>query len=136
MEKAKSQLNIVFFDAYRDNPFRDFKKSIASEWKSGVAFTSNAEKMLIAYATSPGKGVLSSQGRNSHYTEQLLHFIKQPLPIELMLKKVRAAVNKKTNGLQVPWYVASIEGNFAFVFSSSTIPPISTEEIPTSIYYP
>jgi uncharacterized caspase-like protein len=127
MEKTKNKLNIVFLDAYRDNPFRSFKKSIASGWTSGLAFTFNADNTLIAYATSQGKGVLSSQERNSHFTEQLLHFIKQPLPIELMLKEVRKAVKKKTDGQQVPWYITSIEENFAFVPSSSTIPPISTD---------
>jgi len=128
MEQAKNKLNIVFLDAYRDNPFKNFKKSIASGWTSGVAFTSDAERMLIAYAASPEKGVLSSQGHNSHYTEQLLQFIKQPLPIEFVLKKVRAAVKKKTNGQQIPWYAASIEGNFEFF--------ISTEDISTVISYP
>jgi uncharacterized caspase-like protein len=84
--------------------------------------------MLIAYAASPEKGVLSSSEHNSHYTKQLLHFIKQPLPIEFVLKKVRTAVKKETNGTQVPWYIASIEGNFEFV--------ILTEDIPTIISYP
>jgi len=129
MERAKTKLNIVFLDAYRDSPFRSFKKSIASEWISGLAFTSDAERMLIAYAASPEKGVLSSQGRNSNYTEKLLHFInKQPLPIEFMLKEVRTAVKKKTDGLQVPWYITSIERDFEFV--------ILTEDISTFISYP
>jgi len=70
--------------------------------------TFDAERILIAYAASPGKGVDSSSERNSHYTKQLLHFIKQPLPIELVLKNVRTAVKKKTEGLQVPWYMTSI----------------------------
>jgi uncharacterized caspase-like protein len=128
MEKAENKLNIVFLDGYRDNPFKSFEKSIASEWTSGLTFTSDAERMLIAYAASPEKGVLSSSEHNSHYTKQLLHFIKQPLPIEFVLKKVRTAVKKETNGTQVPWYIASIEGNFEFV--------ILTEDIPTIISYP
>jgi uncharacterized caspase-like protein len=128
MEEAKSKLNLVFLDAYRDNPFKSFEKSIASGWKSGVALTTNAERILIAYAASPKKGVENSSGRNSHYTEKLLQFIEKPLPIEFVLKKVRAAVKKKTDGLQVPWYITSIEENFKFV--------VLTEDIPTIISYP
>ncbi len=59
-------------------PFKSFEKSIASSWTSGVTLISDAERILIAYAASPEKGVLSSSEHNSHYTKQLLHFIKQP----------------------------------------------------------
>jgi uncharacterized caspase-like protein len=113
MENAKNRLNLVVLDACRDNPFSGFKKG---EQKPGLAPIGSAEGMLIAYATSPNKAALTSTKRNSPYTKHLLHFMKNSvLPIELMLKQVRVAVKKETDGKQTPWYSASIEGNFTFV---------------------
>jgi uncharacterized caspase-like protein len=112
MEQAKNRLNIVFLDACRNNPFEGFTKG---DRKAGLAPVSSIEGMLIAYATSPNKAALTGKGRNSPYTKHLLHFIKNNLPIELMLKKVRVAVKNETNGKQTPWYAASFEGEFTFV---------------------
>jgi uncharacterized caspase-like protein len=112
MEKAKNRLNIVILDACRNNPFTGFKKG---DKKTGLAPIGSAEGMLIAYATSPNKAALTGKGRNSPYTKYLLRFMENSdLPIELMLKQVRVAVKKETDGKQTPWYSASIEGYFTF----------------------
>jgi len=112
MENAKNRLNMVFIDACRNNPFDGFSKG---DQKAGLAWEGSAEGMLIAYATAPNKAALTSKERNSPYTKYLLHFMKENLPIELMLKQVRLAVKNETTGRQTPWYAASFDGEFTFV---------------------
>ena len=119
MKNSYSDLNIVFLDACRNNPFKSFSRSM----KSGLARTVGAEGILIAYSTAPGKVALDGSGRNSPYTKQLLNLMIQPdIPIELMLKKVRAKVKLDTDGNQSPWYEASIDGDFYFVPSTKVFP--------------
>ncbi|MCP4696303.1 MAG: caspase family protein [Gammaproteobacteria bacterium] len=112
MKQSGSGLNMVFLDACRNNPFKSFSRSMGR----GLARISGAEGTLIAYSTSPGKVALDGSGRNSPYTYQLLNLMEQPnLPIELLLKKVRANVKSQTGGKQSPWYEASIDGDFYFI---------------------
>jgi len=112
MKQSGSGLNIVFLDACRNNPFKSFSRSSKGR---GLARISGPEGTLIAYSTAPGKVALDGSGRNSPYTYQLLNLMEQPnLPIELLLKKVRANVKSQTGGKQSPWYEASIDGDFYF----------------------
>ena len=107
----QSQLNFIFLDACRDNPFPAESRGISQ----GLAKSQNSEGTLIAYSTSPGRTAEDGIGRNSPYTKNLLKFINTPnQPIELMLKKVKTAVSNDTNGIQLPWYESSISGNFCF----------------------
>ena len=107
----QSQLNFIFLDACRDNPLPAESRGIVQ----GLAKSQNAEGSLIAYSTSPGRTAEDGTGRNSPYTKNLLKYINTPnQPIELMLKEVKNAVSKDTNGVQLPWYESSITGNFCF----------------------
>ena len=111
MSASQSQLNFIFLDACRDNPLPAESRGIVQ----GLAKSQNAEGSLIAYSTSPGRTAEDGTGRNSPYTKNLLKYINTPnQPIELMLKEVKNAVSKDTNGGQLPWYESSITGNFCF----------------------
>ena len=111
MSASQSQLNFIFLDACRDNPLPAESRGIVQ----GLAKSQNAEGSLIAYSTSPGRTAEDGTGRNSPYTKNLLKYINTPnQPIELMLKEVKNAVSKDTNGSQLPWYESSITGNFCF----------------------
>lgn len=112
MGNAGNSLNIVILDACRDNPFgRSFRTA-----GRGLAIISDAPKgMFITYSTSPGKVAADGRGRNSPYTEALLRYMAVPdIPIEEVFKKVRQELSKKTDNLQVPWELSSLEGNFYF----------------------
>ena len=112
MELSESQLNFIFLDACRDNPLPAESRGITQ----GLAKSQNAEGILIAYSTSPGRTSEDGIGRNSPYTKNLLKQIYTPnQPIELMLKEVKNGVSKDTNGTQLPWYESSITGNFCFI---------------------
>ncbi len=132
MKDAGNAMNLVMLDACRDNPFKGFFRNI----QRGLARMPGAEGMLIAYATSPGTTAFDGVGRNSPYTKHLLEFMNVPnLPIELLLKKVRAAVKRETKGQQTPWYEASIDGDFYFVQArtpTSTPTPISPMPMPST----
>jgi len=112
MKQAGNRLNIVILDACRNNPFKSFSRGM----DKGLTRIPSAEGVIIAYATSPGKVALDGSGsKNSPYTDQLIKMMKKPnLPIELMFKQVREGVKLKTNGMQLPWYEASLDGDFYF----------------------
>jgi uncharacterized caspase-like protein len=111
MEDAGNGLNIVILDACRDNPFQGFSRSLTR----GLARMPDANGVLIAYSTSPGKTAEDGTGRNSPYTKYLLHFITEPnLTIEAMFKNVMREVKAETGEGQVPWYSTSMEHEFYF----------------------
>jgi len=111
MKERGSELNIVVLDACRDNPFKGFSRGL----EKGLARISRSEGTLIAYATSPGKIALDGTDKNSPYTKQLVRHIRESdQPIELMLKEISREVKFDTHGQQLPWYEASIEGDFRF----------------------
>jgi hypothetical protein len=116
MEQANNGLNIVILDACRDNPFRaeNFSRSLGR----GLARTQiQADGMLIAYATSPNKTASDGLkgGNNGLYTQYLIEAIQTPgLKIEGVFKRVRQTVKTASSGEQVPWYNASLSGDFCF----------------------
>jgi hypothetical protein len=112
LDGAKTQLNLVFLDACRDNPFARATRS----GSRGLARVEAPSGTLISYATRPGSVAHDGAGRNGLYTTQLLHQIKDSadLPIEVVLKRVVAGVKQETSGQQEPWYEGSLEGDFCF----------------------
>lgn len=112
MERARTRFNFIVLDACRDNPFASSFKASAS----GLAQISNAPSgTLVAYATAPGSVAADGYGRNGVYTKHILQQIKVPdLPVEIMFKRVREAVERETRRLQTPWDVSSLKGDFAF----------------------
>jgi formylglycine-generating enzyme required for sulfatase activity len=104
-------LNVMILDACRNAPFM-------RGWRSplrGLAPMRATGGSLIAYAASPGAVAADGTGRNGTYTRHLLRFMTEPnLPVELMFKQVRLAVEQETNGQQIPWEPSSLRENFAF----------------------
>jgi len=104
-------LNVMILDACRNAPFM-------RGWRSplrGLAPMQATGGSLIAYATSPGAVAQDGTGRNGTYTRHLLRFMTEPnLPVGLMFKQVRLAVEHETNGQQIPWELSSLRENFAF----------------------
>ena len=113
MATANNGLNIVIFDACRDNPYsRSFRNT-----SRGLAIVSNAPVgTFISYSTSPGNVASDGDGRNSPYTASLLWYMKQPgLTIEQVFKGARAKLGKDTGGKQIPWELSSLQGEFYFI---------------------
>lgn len=129
LNDAENAMNIVILDACRTNPFRSLSRS-RSVGLSSMSSRSSLSGSLIAFATAPGTVASDGSGRNSPYIASLLkHIDRKNHPIELLLKDVRADVKRMTNNKQLPWYNASIEGNFYFNEGSNAAaviaPPLS-----------
>jgi Caspase domain/Bacterial SH3 domain len=122
-------LNVMILDACRNAPFK-------RGWRSplrGLAPMQATGGSLVAYATSPGAVAADGTGRNGTYTRHLLRFMTEPnLPVELMFKQVRLAVEQETNGQQIPWELSSLRENFAFnpgAGGATSSPPVSTPAV-------
>jgi uncharacterized caspase-like protein len=117
MDEAGNGLNVVILDACRNNPFaRSFRST-----SNGLAQVDAPTGTLVAYATAPGRVARDGTGRNGAYTAELLKQMQVPgLPIEELLKRVRANLKQQTNGEQVPWESSSLVGDFYLNKSAST----------------
>lgn len=111
MKYSGASMNIVIFDACRNNPFpRKFRSS-----SRGLARIEGPAGSFIAYSTSPGSLAEDGDGKNSLYTHYLAKAMSTPnLTIEQVFKRVRAQVRKKTGGNQIPWESSSLEKEFYF----------------------
>ena len=105
-------VNIVILDACRNNPFeRSFRSA-----NGGLAFMDAPSGTLIAYATSPGRVAADGDGDNGLYTGELVRAMLAPgQSVEAVFKSVRAQVQEKSAGQQVPWESTSLTGDFSFV---------------------
>ena len=111
MTRAKNPMNVIMLDACRDNPFGT---KVPTEQK-GLSQFDAPPGSLLAYATSPGNTAGDGDGANGLYTENLLREIKVPeAKIEDVLKRVRLAVRRKSEGRQIPWESTSLEDDFYF----------------------
>jgi uncharacterized caspase-like protein len=109
--------SIVFLDACRDNPLAanlaQASRSIAVG--RGLARVETAASMMVVYSTEPEKVALDGTGRNSPFTEALLHHIDtEGESIGDMMIDVRNEVIKATGGKQRPFESASLTGQFFF----------------------
>ena len=120
----RSETNLVFLDACRDNPMVDnLTRSMEPSRSGGVARglkrveveeTDNSST-LISFATKWGETAEDGTGRNSPYTEALLeHIATRGITVEAMLKKVTTAVFYSTGEKQRPWVEASMAKDFYF----------------------
>ena len=110
MESSGSKVNIVVFDACRNNPFRTFRAS-----GGGLAGVIAPRGTYVAYATAPGQVAADGDAGNSPYTKALAETLRKPgLRLEDVFKQTRAVVQEETRGAQLPFETSSITGDFYF----------------------
>ena len=116
MHQAQSRIKIVVLDACRNNPFPAASRSATR----GLAVVRAPTGTLIAYSTSPGEVALDGTGENSPYAEALARAMQSETgkPIELVFRQARVAVLETTEGLQTPWDLSSITGDFVLAAKS------------------
>jgi len=122
MQAAKTRVNIVIMDACRDNPFVTRFRGLAR----GLAFMPAPAGTYVAYATGPGSVAEDGEpGRNGIYTGELLKALREPgLRIEDVFKRVRIAVQARTENRQNPWDASSMTGDFFFTGApAAPVPP-------------
>jgi hypothetical protein len=70
---------------------------------------------LVSYSTAPGAEAVDGDNGNSPFTTALIEVGQEPgLPIEQALKRVRLAVSKATDPMQIPYESSSLTTEFAF----------------------
>jgi hypothetical protein len=108
LSDGNKAVHVAIIDACRDNPFLSSSRSLSTR---GLSVVSKAtSETLIAYSTSPGTVALDGEGKNGPYALAFATVLAEKnLQIEEIFKKVRATVNKETNGKQIPWESSSIE---------------------------
>lgn len=113
LESAGNRLNLVVFDACRNNPFPATSRSSGA----GLAKVEAPFGTLVAYATAPGGVAVDGAGAgNSPYTQALAKAIRAPgMAVEQVFKRVRIDVMERTGNQQVPWESSSLTGDFFFV---------------------
>jgi len=127
--ERNSRVSLVFLDACRDNPLAS---NLAATSRSlqvtrGLARVDRAVGMMIAFSTQPGNVALDGAGRNSPFTNALLHHIDaEGSSINDMMIEVRKDVLKETDGKQVPWENSSLTGQFFFKPAEEKVADAST----------
>ncbi len=131
MNQAQSRIKIVVLDACRNNPFPATSRS----GTRGLAIVRAPTGTLIAYSTSPGEVALDGTSDNSPYALALAGAMKVETgkPIELVFRQARVAVLETTEGLQTPWDLSSITGDFVLASGGGTSAEISKPTVETNI---
>jgi len=148
MEGAGTKLNVVIFDACRNDPFSGRGLAVGRGRDSdtgrlrditgggGLAQMQAPEGTLISFATQPGNVAQDGTDRNSPYTKALAATIRKPgLGIFDTFNEVGLEVKRVTRGVQQPWVSSSpIAGTFYFVppsgSAASTVATVpSAEEV-------
>jgi formylglycine-generating enzyme required for sulfatase activity len=134
MEKSGSRVNIVVFDACRNNPFtgsRSSKAGLAVMYarppkipiyrdltlQRGLVIVDVPRGTIISFATAPNQRASENEGkRNGLYTQHLLKAIQTPgLTLEEVFKQTATEVAKASNSVQIPWRNSSLLGeDFCF----------------------
>jgi hypothetical protein len=128
MQEAKTRVNVVVLDACRDNPFAGRFRGLGR----GLAFMDVPGGTYVAYATAPGSVAEDGEpGQHGIYTSELLQALRQPgLRIEDVFKRVRLAVQARTQNRQNPWDASSMTGDFVF---NRTAAPVSVAVAPAPV---
>ncbi len=127
--ERKSETNLVFLDACRDNPLaKTMSRSMGSRSAAvgrGLARQRGGLGTLISFSTQPGNVALDGEGRNSPYAEALLKHLGTPgQGILQSLIKVRLDVLTATGEQQVPWDSSSLTGEVVLT------PSVGEEDAP------
>ena len=118
MVAKAARLGLVILDACRENPFlqevrEDARKRSIVMGQGLPAVELADENVLVAYSTKHGQ--LADDGsvsdRNSPFVEVLLATIEEPgLDVEMLFRRVRDGVRRKTKNSQTPFTYASLPG--------------------------
>ena len=94
------RINVVILDACRNNPL---PKSAGVD-HAGLGTMDAPPGTLISYATQPGNVAMDGDSGNSPYTQALVAAMgRSDLTLLEMFNEAGLDVQRRTNGLQIPW---------------------------------
>ena len=122
MTEMRSNVNLVFLDACRDNPLaQSLARSMGPDRSTavgrGLVPVENYARMLVTYAAAPGNVASDDDGdgENSPFTEALLANLAVPgVGVIDLIAAVTDAVATQTGGRQQPWLHSSLQTPFYF----------------------
>jgi uncharacterized caspase-like protein len=117
--ERESRVNVLFFDACRDNPLaRSLARALGTRSAGigrGLAAVESGEGTLIAFSTQPGNVALDGTGRNSPFAAAVVKHIGAPgEDISAVLINVRNDVMAATARRQVPWDHSALTARIYF----------------------
>ncbi|HXD14926.1 MAG TPA: caspase domain-containing protein [Xanthobacteraceae bacterium] len=114
------RVKIVILDAARQNPFARGGEPLAG----GLALVDPVRGMAIAFNAAPGTVAPDEQGPYGAYATSLTEMIAAGgLSLDDLFARVRLRVSELSQGAEVPWYVAQIDGPFFMTERAADAPP-------------
>lgn len=109
---AASKLGLIILDACRSNPFVARMVRTGGRVRAvgrGFAITEPEGNALVAYAARHGTFAEDGTGLHSPFTEALLAHLEEPgLEVNLLFRRIRDDVRKKTERRQEPFVYGSL----------------------------
>jgi len=103
------RVKIVVLDAARQSPFARGGQPLAS----GLALVDPVRDMAVAFNAAPGTVAPNEQGPYGAYATSLTEMIAAGgLTLDDIFARVRLRVSELTQGAEVPWYAAQLDGPF------------------------
>lgn len=129
MADKRGALNIIIFDACRDNPYRArVDRAVVVPAKGLAPMNPIGAGIVIVFATSPGRTASENwNGRNGLFTGELLNAMKEKACLDEILNLTQTRVAKLSGLAQIP-EIRSIKSG-EFCFRARPAEPIS---LPTS----
>lgn len=131
--KSGARLNIMIFDACRNNNF-----SLSRSGGGGLATMNAAQGSFIVFATAPGRTADDNRrGSNGLFTGFLLEALSTPgLKLDEVFNRVRERTFAASGERQLPWTSSSVIGDFYFIPDGSerdlTFVPNGAELVPVA----
>jgi hypothetical protein len=114
------RVKIVILDAARQNGFAQGGRPLAG----GLALVDPQPSLAIAYNAAPGTVAPDGQGPYGAYATALTEMIGTGgLSLDDIFARVRLRVSEETQGAEVPWYAAQIDGPFFITERAADAPP-------------
>ena len=114
------RVKIVILDAARQNGFAQGGQPFAG----GLALIDPPPSMAFAFNAAPGTVGPDEQGPYGAYATALTEMISAGgLSLDDIFARVRLRVSEQTQGGEVPWYAAQIDGPFFMTERAADAPP-------------
>ncbi len=113
LDEARNRVNLVIFDACRDNPLPAAARSSGAR---GLAVLGSAPpETVVLYSTAAGQTASdgSSGSRNSPFTAALLKYLAEPGDITRTIKLVTGEVKATTPEKQTPFVYSNLSKDFS-----------------------
>jgi uncharacterized caspase-like protein len=121
--ESRAKVALIFLDACRNNPMADSLKArlkaqnrAFTETRGLARVATASPNTLVVFATLPDAVAADGTGRNSPFTQAFLANVATPgVEIEVLMKRVTAAVKASTNDQQQPQRLSGLTTEFYFV---------------------